>query len=556
MEPGRLKSDPVRIIVQARANSARLPGKVLMPVKGVPLAVLAALRLARSGIETVLATSQTPSDDTLATEARSAGLTVFRGALNDVRGRFIAACADLPDNAIIVRATGDNVFPDADFAMLLVTALASGKEDLIGTHSPDDGLPYGLSLEAFRLGALRTAARGDSSESDREHVTQTLWHSGRSRVFNELRDEIRLARLRCTVDNLDDYHAVCRVFAEVADPVGVSWRDLVSILRRQVDAPTGQVPLRCVGDYCGAQLVLGTAQIGMDYGTVKLRVPPSEEEAIKIIHRAITAGVTHLDTARVYGDSERRIGLALQGEWSARAKVITKLDPLREIPDGAARSDVESAVCASIQRSCRELGVKSLHAVLLHRARHRHAWGGAAWGALRALRADGVIAHLGVSVADPTEALDAATNRDVLFIQLPFNLLDFRWEQAGVPAALAKRPDIIVHARSVLLQGVLAEPKAEAWPKLPNLDVEEVIGWLQQQPARFGRVSAIDLCLAYVRAKDWIHGLVVGVESLAQIDGLLALFSHPELTAEAVSEIEQTRPQVPVALLNPALWTS
>jgi spore coat polysaccharide biosynthesis protein SpsF len=370
-----------------------------------------------------------------------------------------------------------------------------------------------------------------------------------------LRDEIRLAHLRCTVDNLDDYYAVCRVFTEVTDPVGASWRDLVSILRRQIDTPRGQVPLRYVGDYRGAQLVLGTAQIGMEYGSVTLRVPPSEQEAIRIIHRAITAGVTHLDTARVYGDSERRIGLALQGEWSARAKVITKLDPLREIPDGAAQSDIEAAVRTSIQRSCRELGVKSLHAVLLHRARHRHAWSGAAWGALRALYADGVIAHLGVSVADPIEALDAAKDSDVHFIQLPFNLLDFRWEQAGVPAALAKRPDIIVYARSILLQGVLAEPKAEAWPKLPNLDVEVLTGWLQQQPARFGRVSAVDLCIAYVRAKDWIHGLVVGVESLTQMDGLLALFSHPELTAEAVSELEQTRPQVPVALLNPALWT-
>ncbi|MDB4718690.1 hypothetical protein OAG11_07460, partial [Verrucomicrobia bacterium] len=46
----------IRIILQARLGSSRLPGKCLLSVGGYPLVVLSALRAANTGIPLVLAT--------------------------------------------------------------------------------------------------------------------------------------------------------------------------------------------------------------------------------------------------------------------------------------------------------------------------------------------------------------------------------------------------------------------------------------------------------------------------------------------------------------------
>ena len=81
----------------------------------------------------MLATSDRPSDDPLAAAAVAAGVPVFRGSEQDVLGRFIAATQGLPDAAIIVRLTADNVFPDGDFVALLAASLTASGADIIGT---------------------------------------------------------------------------------------------------------------------------------------------------------------------------------------------------------------------------------------------------------------------------------------------------------------------------------------------------------------------------------------------------------------------------------------
>ena len=102
----------VRIVLQARTTSTRLPAKVLLPVGGMPLAILCARRLGSSGREVVLATSDTPSDDVLASIAEANAIRVHRGSLDDVLTRFLDCTADLADEDLIVRATADNAVPD------------------------------------------------------------------------------------------------------------------------------------------------------------------------------------------------------------------------------------------------------------------------------------------------------------------------------------------------------------------------------------------------------------------------------------------------------------
>ena len=72
---------------------------------------------------------------------------------------------------------------------------------------------------------------------------------------------------------------------------------------------------------------------------------------------------------------------------------------------------------------------------------------------------------LGVSVQSPQEALTALACSDVRHIQMPFNLLDWRWREAGAIAAPAAVINAIVDAlRDYEPPQPLAEP-SEPEPK-------------------------------------------------------------------------------------------
>ncbi len=298
-----------------------------------------------------------------------------------------------------------------------------------------------------------------------------------------------------------------------------------------------------------AGLILGTAQLGAPYGSVVQTVAPSEREAIALVCTALNEGCG-IDTARIYPDSERRVGLALatlRSDVRNSLAIVTKLDPLNEIADArTARVATRQSICASR----RALGLERLPVLLLHRAEHRTAWGGAAWDELRILAERGAIGCLGASVQTVGELVDVLSDPDIRHIQLPLNPLDGRWAAAAVQSALAGRRDVVVHVRSVYLQGTLLRDAA-AWPRV--VDPGPYMSWLDTWSARLGRTRA-DLCLAYVRAQAWVDGTVIGAESMQQIDENIGLFARPPLTDAERAAMEGDRPAVPDTLVNPALW--
>jgi len=221
----------------------------------------------------------------------------------------------------------------------------------------------------------------------------------------------------------------------------------------------------------------------------------------------------------------------------------------------ANRAIVEAAVDASIQQSCEALGANRLNTVLLHRWQHHDAWEGAAWRRLLALRDRGTIGALGASLNTPTEALQALKDPDIKSLQIPFNLLDQRWRSKEIRQALAARPDVVVSARSVFLQGVLLSDAAN-WPSAGNYDANAYVRTLQQFTKRFERQSVADLCVAYVRAQDWICSLVVGCETPDQLKRNLEIFCLPPLKREQCAELEERVPEAPESLLNPSQWNN
>lgn len=518
----------------------------MLPINGVPVVILAAKRAANTGRTVIIATSMERSDDGLAAIIQHHGLRCFRGDLDNTLNRVVSALSEYDDQATIIRLTADNVFPDGKLLDELENEFLTNNLDYLCCNGEQSGLPYGMSAEVTKLCHLREANRASVLPQDQEHVTPYVIRKFGATFFQKYK-HLKKGHLRCTIDCLDDYLVIQEVFSGETHAVQVPALELMRRLERAPYQPFAGAPT--------PRLVFGTVQLGCNYGIANTTGQPSKNECQELIKTAIVNGVTHLDTARAYGNSEAMIGQSLKNGWAGRVKVITKLSPLQDCPHDASASTLRAFVDASVFESCSALGVQKIDVLMLHRASHLFDWGGGVWQRLLALQASGVIDELGVSVQNPQELSMVLDIPEVLYVQLPFNLVDWRWDSI-MPEILAIKAtrSLTVHVRSVLLQGLLPSADEEHWQRANVEQASAVRDWLLGQVTTCQRANVADLCLSYVNALAWVDGVATGMENMGQLIQNINFFNLPPLTAEQVKTIQLSRPKLSEATLNPAFW--
>lgn len=283
-------------------------------------------------------------------------------------------------------------------------------------------------------------------------------------------------------------------------------------------------------------LALGTVQFGLPYGVANQSGQVSPEEVALILDAARQAGVHTLDTAIAYGDSERVLGLQdLQG-----FSIITKL-PV--VPANCA--DVSGWVESQLYSSLERLGLSSLDGLLLHRPSQLLGEHGAAlFDILQSLRAQGLVRRIGVSVYAPDE-LDLLCQRYHFdLIQAPFNILDKRLADSGWLDRLPLEATDL-HVRSIFMQGLLLMNHGERPAKFARWNSlwSKWESWLSETSQ-----SPLQACLRHALAVPQIEKVVVGVDSLAQWQGILQAAEGDCPIVPAELECAD------VELLNPSLW--
>jgi spore coat polysaccharide biosynthesis protein SpsF len=190
------------LILQARLDSSRLPGKAMLPLGGKPmiLRVMEALKTVDADIH-ILAC---PEDcrAVFAPPAEAAGFLLSTGPKNDVLGRYCIAIRRHHADWVI-RATGDNPFVFADAARAL--ALEGGA--LGADYSGYSSLPYGAGVEFVSATALLRADAEAALEMEREHVCPYLYrHEELFLLHRPLAPRPwRGPDMRLTVDTAEDY---------------------------------------------------------------------------------------------------------------------------------------------------------------------------------------------------------------------------------------------------------------------------------------------------------------------------------------------------------------
>lgn len=177
--------------------------------------------------------------------------------------------------------------------------------------------------------------------------------------------------------------------------------------------------------------------------------------AVRTVHAALAAGINYLDTAPMYGESQRRIGLALR-EWFAaggrREDLVLSTKTGRD-PQGGRHYSAE-ATRRSVAHSLQLLGVSYLDIVLVHDPDDAEAVFGAGGTleALLALKGEGLVRAIGVGVHshDFHRRCILSGSFDVCLTFCDYNLLD-RSAAEGLFAVAAAHDVGLINAAAVML---------------------------------------------------------------------------------------------------------
>ena len=258
------------------------------------------------------------------------------------------------------------------------------------------------------------------------------------------------------------------------------------------------------------RFAIGTVQFGVPYGIANQTGQVSRNEVAEILDCARAAGLDTLDTAIAYGESEQRLGEIGVGQWH----VITKLPAFPE-----SCTDVHAWVQKSVFGSLERLRAPKLYGLLMHCPQQLLGpQGNVLYRALVAIKDQGKVEKIGVSIYDPTD-LDALCSQyqfDV--VQTPFNIIDRRLATSGWLERL-HQAGTEIHIRSVFLQGLLLMKEVNLpttfnrWRPL----WQHWQCWLDEQA-----LTPLQACLGFVLAHPQIDRVVVGVDSLMQLKGILS----------------------------------
>ncbi len=280
-------------------------------------------------------------------------------------------------------------------------------------------------------------------------------------------------------------------------------------------------------------MTLGTVQLGMNYGIANAAGKPSEEKSFSILRSALEGGITALDTARAYGDSELVIGRFLKQWQGEKPAIITKVPVLQ----GETPKELEKFVTESVEQSLERLGVNKLASVMLHGAKDPIIHGKACADAVKALIDHGYTDKVGVSVYTAEDIAGMLPYDIFSLTQVPMSIFDQRLIAGGWIDQLKAR-DYTVYVRSVFLQGLFfLDPDTMTDPVLLEHAAPKLR--LLRQIARDENMTLAQLAIAFIRDCPGVTSLVLGADTSEQVQENLKQFATAPLSEDVMDRLRR-----------------
>ena len=221
----------IKIIIQARTGSTRLPQKMILPFyenEGIFSLILKRLTSSVKKENIILATSTNENNNVLVEIAKNYRINYYRGSENDVLQRFIDAAKEF-DADKIIRVCADNPFLDIDFLNFLLENFAKSDCDYMSfktsNNIPTIKTHYGFWAEAVTLNALKKcndviSCRLNSQDARlyHEHVTNFIYANPDDfniKFFNIPEEIDSHNDIRLTIDTKIDFDIQKEIFNKI-----------------------------------------------------------------------------------------------------------------------------------------------------------------------------------------------------------------------------------------------------------------------------------------------------------------------------------------------------
>jgi aryl-alcohol dehydrogenase-like predicted oxidoreductase len=275
-------------------------------------------------------------------------------------------------------------------------------------------------------------------------------------------------------------------------------------------------------------LILGTAQLGLDYGISNKMGRPSIENARNLLETSKKNGVFLIDTAHAYGNSESVIGkINLSG-----LEVISKLPDLSKKQGGRTYQEIKKYLAETLSNTKQ----KQLNTYLLHSIDNLHNDGQKLWNNMIEFKDQGLTKKIGYSLYNPKQ-LEMYFERfrpDV--VQIPMNLIDREFYKADWLKKL-KDNGVEIHVRSIFLQGLLLMNFESQMLRFPK----HKLIWLRfQQELKNLNMNAIQYCLSFVKGIKEIDEIIVGVNSANELEEIIKSDSKLIIAPEELASSDES----------------
>lgn len=281
------------------------------------------------------------------------------------------------------------------------------------------------------------------------------------------------------------------------------------------------------------ELILGSAQFGLNYGIANSRMVP-KGEVRSILRRSYELGIRLIDTAPGYGDIEKDICSMFDG---LPFRVISKIAAIPRAQD-LDRSNIEVFLKTSIYKSKKYLG-DSLDTLLFHRSEDlTEEYGELIWEIATDIL-KGTNIKLGVSCYSPQEAVKISTRFPIAVAQVPGNAFDQRVD------TISDIKNIEIHLRSIFLQGLLLLPPEIAIKKLPQAKkaVFNWINWCEKQD-----MSQLQGAIGFAKSFANVRYCVVGINNLFQLEEIFGYWSNTKPIKTVQTKVDD------LAIIDPRNW--
>lgn len=207
-------------IILCRYSSSRLPGKILRDIQGnTPLTYLHEKFARQIDSQNLLvATSTDPSDDIIERYCQAHGYNCFRGSLDNVSQRFLAA-AQFLDCDYAIRINGDALFLDIHTYLDMIAICKASDFDFI-SNVKGRSFPFGMSVEIVKTEFYEALqAKIQANPRYVEHVTLYLYeHPEEGKQYHHLNTQYpQLSGLQIALDTPTDLELAQEVMVKLGE---------------------------------------------------------------------------------------------------------------------------------------------------------------------------------------------------------------------------------------------------------------------------------------------------------------------------------------------------